>query len=97
MKVDLNDVKEDYARKDAEIEKLEGELKAYKSKYSLLEDEYQEIQARVNSQNGMLTLNSVRIEELQAEKEKVKKLEFMVENGLGYEDLQQDSMQSHLN
>ena len=36
------------------------------------------------------------IAELKSERAKVKKLEFMVKNGLGYEDLQQDSMQSHI-
>jgi len=37
------------------------------------------------------------IAELKIEREKVKKLEFMVENGLGHEDLEQDSLQSHIN
>ena len=29
--------------------------------------------------------------------EENKKLTFMIENGIGFEDLQQDSMQSHIN
>ncbi len=37
------------------------------------------------------------VEEVKAKDEEIKKLKFMIDEGLGWEDMQQDSMQSHIN
>jgi hypothetical protein len=37
------------------------------------------------------------VKEVKAKDEEIKKLKFMIDEGLGWEDMQQDSMQSHIN